>query len=168
MTEARVNEVVQQAFDYRGYVTLRKRDGSELVGFVYDRGASHLELFDETATRRLRIPLAEIADIAFTGEDTAQKSQEIWERRKGKLESRETPVWGDWHESGPVLVLVALEAELRSVARAVGAAPRDVRLRTRMAGGELVARAIGIGGGARAAVTEGQPRVVRTCGHSGG
>ncbi len=167
MTEARVNELVQRAFDYRGYVTLRRRDGSELVGFVYERGASHLELFDETATRRLKIPLEEIVDIAFTGEDTAQKSQEIWERRKGMLEPRETPVWGDWHESGPVLVLVALEAELRSVARAVGAAPRDGRLRTRMAGGELVARAIGIGGGSRAAVTEEQPRLVITCGYSG-
>ena len=90
MTEARVSELVQQAFDYRGYVTLRRRDGSELVGFVYDRGASHPELFDETATRRVKIPLAEIADIAFTGEDAAEKSQEIWERRKGRLEPRET------------------------------------------------------------------------------
>src|SRR5260370_20371508 len=146
MIEARVSELVQRAFDYRGYVTLRRRDGSELVGFVYERGASHLELFDDTATRRLRVPLAEIADIAFTGEDTAQKSQEIWERRKGRLEPRETPASGDWQESGPVLVLVALEAELRSVGRAVGARPRNGRVRARIAGGELVARAIGVGG----------------------
>jgi hypothetical protein len=167
MTEARLSELVQRAFDYRGYVTLRQRDGSELVGFVYDRGTTHVELFDETATRRLRIPLAEIADIAFTGVDTAQKSQEIWERRKGTLEPRDTPAWGDWHQSGPVLVLVALEAELRSVARAVGATPRDGRVRVRIAGGDIVARAIGIGGGSRAAVTEEEPRLVITCGFSG-
>jgi len=167
MTGTRLSELVQRAFDYRGYVTLRRLDGSELVGFVYDRGASHLELFDETATRRLTIPLAEIADIAFTGEDTAQKSQEIWERRKGRLEPRETPVWGDWHESGPVLVLVALEAELRSVARAVGTAPRDGRVRARIAGGDIVGRAIGVGGGSRAAVNEEEPRLVITCGFSG-
>src|SRR5260370_34837766 len=105
MTEARVSELVQRAFDYRGYVTLRRRDGSELVGFVYDRGASHIELFDETATQRLRIPLAEIADIAFTGEDTAQKPQAIWGPRKGQLEAADTPVARDRHEAGPGLGL---------------------------------------------------------------
>lgn len=168
MTEARVSELVQRAFDYRGYVTLRRHDGSELVGFVYDRGPAHVELFDETAMHRLRIPLAEIADIAFTGEDTAQKSQEIWERRKGKLEPRDTPAAGDWHESGPVLLLLALESELRSVARALGAAASDGRVRGRIAGGEFVARAIGVGGGSRAAVAEEQPRLVVTCGFSGG
>jgi hypothetical protein len=167
MTEARVSELVERAFEYRGYVTLRRHDGSELVGFVYERGASHLEIFDETATRRLTVPLEEIADIAFTGADAAQKSQEIWERRKGTLEPRDTPAWGDWRESGPVLVLVALGTELRSVARAVGTSPRDGRVRARIAGGDFVGRAIGVGGSSRAAVTEEEPRLVITCGFSG-
>src|SRR5438552_728807 len=57
MTETRSAELVDRAFDCRGYVTLRRSDGSELVGFVYDRSASHLELFDETANRRTRIHL---------------------------------------------------------------------------------------------------------------
>ena len=34
MTDARLLELVEKAFDYRGYVTLRRTDGSELVGFV--------------------------------------------------------------------------------------------------------------------------------------
>jgi len=72
MIEARIAQLVDRAFDYRGYVTLRRSDGSEVVGFVYDRGASHLELLDQSATRRMRVPLAEIADIAFTGEDAAR------------------------------------------------------------------------------------------------
>src|SRR5207245_10475420 len=83
MTDARLSELVERAFDYRGYVTLRRSDGSELVGFVYDRSASHLDLYDETATRRVRVSLTDVADIAFTGEDAARKAQGLWERRKG-------------------------------------------------------------------------------------
>ena len=168
MTEARIAELVDRAFDYRGYVTLRRSDGSELVGFVYDRSAAHLDLLDESATRRTRIPLAEIADIAFTGEDAARKSQEIWERRKGKPEPRETPAHGDWADPGKVLVLVALEHELRGVARALGEAPRGSVVRGRLSGGEVVALAVGVGGGARRAVAEEHPRLVMSCGYSGG
>ena len=94
MTDARLAELVERAFDYRGYVTLRRTDGSELVGFVYDRSASHLDLYDETATRRVRVSLADVADIAFTGDDAARKAQALWERRKGTLEPRETSAWG--------------------------------------------------------------------------
>ncbi|MFL5312192.1 MAG: hypothetical protein ACJ79H_17300 [Myxococcales bacterium] len=168
MTEARIAELVDRAFDYRGYVTLRRRDGSELVGFVYDRGASHVELFDETATRRMRVPLAEILDVAFTGDDPARKSQEIWERRKGKLEPRDTPAHGDWGDPGKVLVLVALEQELRSVARALGAPRRGNVVRTRLSGSEVVALAVGIGEGARRTIAEECPRLVVSCGFSGG
>ena len=168
MTDARVAELVERAFDYRGYVTLRRSDGSELVGFVYDRNATHLELFDQEAAHRVRVPLGEIADIAFTGEDTARKSQELWERRKGKLEPRETSAWGEWRESGPLLLLVALEGELQSVARAFGLSRRGRFARGRFSGSEVVALAVGIGGGARSAVVEEQPRLVVSCGFSGG
>jgi adenosylhomocysteine nucleosidase len=168
MTDARLTELVERAFDYRGYVTLRRIDGSELVGFVYDRSASHLELFDETAAHRVRVPLADVADIAFTGEDTARKAQTLWERRKGTLEPRETPAWGEWRESGPVLVLVALDRELRSAARALGLVRRGERARGKTGGTEVVALALGVGGGARRAVIDEQPRLVVSCGFSGG
>jgi nucleoside phosphorylase len=168
MTGARLSELVDRAFDYRGYVTLRRNDGSEVVGFVYDRTASHVEILDETATRRTRIPLAEIADISFTGEDAARKSQDIWERRKGTLEPRDTPADGGWQDTGPVLVLVALERELSSVARALGVARRGSAVRGRIAGGEVVAHAVGIGEGARRALAEERPRVLVSCGFAGG
>ncbi len=167
MSDARLAELVDRAFDYRGYVTVRRTDGSELVGFVYDRGASHIELFDESATKRFRVDLREVADIAFTGEDAARKSQEIWERRKGTLEPRDTPAWGDWQDAGPVLVVAGLEIELRSVARALGAARRAGRVQGRIGGAEAVAIAVGLGGGARRALIDERPRLVVTCGFSG-
>jgi len=168
MTQARIAELVDRAFDYRGYVTLLRSDGSRLVGFVYDRSASHLDLFDETATRRTRVPLAEIADIAFTGEDAARKSQEIWERRKGRLEPRDTPAHGDWADPGKVLVLVAVEPELRSVERALGTARGGGVVRGRLSGVEVVAIGIGMGGGARGAIAQERPRLVVSCGFAGG
>jgi hypothetical protein len=168
MTDARLAELVEKAFDYRGYVTVRRADGSELVGFVYDRTTSHLDLFDETATRRVRVPLSEVKDIAFTGEDAARKAQAIWERRNGALEPRDTSAWGDWGESRPVLILVGLDRELRSVARALSLVQRGERARGRSSAAEVVALALGVGGGARRAVVEEQPRLVVCCGFSGG
>ncbi|HWE23779.1 MAG TPA: hypothetical protein VG496_07535 [Myxococcales bacterium] len=167
MDDARITELVDRAFDYRGYVTLRRSDGSEVIGYVYDRGPSHLELFDETATRRFRVPLADIADIAFTGEDAARKSQEIWERRQGKLEPRDSPADGGWRQTGPVLVLVALERELRSVARALAAPQRSGLVRGRVGDASVIARAAGIGEAARRFVAEDEPRVVLSCGFAG-
>jgi nucleoside phosphorylase len=168
MIEARIADLVDRAFDYRGYVTLRRSDGSELVGFVYDRGASHLELLDQSATRRMRVPLAEIADIAFTGEDAARKSQEIWERRQGTLEPRETPAHGEWAEAGPILVLVALEQELRAVGRALDDTPRAGSIRGRLGGNDVVTLASGMGKDPELVLAEWQPRMLVSCGFCGG
>ena len=109
---------------------------------------------DETATRRVRVSLTDVADIAFTGEDAARKAQGLWERRKGTLEPRQTSAWGEWRESGPVLLLVALDGELRSVASAFGLSPRGNLARGRFSGTEMFALAVGVGGGSRGAVVE--------------
>src|SRR2546426_8531865 len=132
MTDSRVAELVERAFDYRGYITLRRSDGSELVGFVYDRSTTHVELFDEAAAHRVRVPLTEVADIAFTGEDAARKSQQMWERRKGTLEPRDTSAWDEWRESRPFLLLVAPGGERGSVGRAPGASRRREPARGRV------------------------------------
>ena len=168
MTEARIAELVERALDYRGYVTLRRSDGSKLVGFVYNRGATHLDLLDETATQRTRVPLDTVTDISFTGEDAAHKAQEIWERRKGKLEPRDTPAHGDWGEAGKILVLVALREELHSVARALGVSARGAVVRGRVSGSDVVAVAIGMGADGRRAISDHRPWLVMACGFSGG
>ncbi len=81
------NEIIEKAFDYRGDVTVRLKDGSSLVGFIFNRefkGNSRcpepfIELMfaDTPATRR--VPCRDIASVEFTGEDTAAgKSWEEW------------------------------------------------------------------------------------------
>jgi hypothetical protein len=118
VSDPRLTELIDRAFDYRGYVTLSRRDGVKLVGFVYDRGPAHVELLDETAAHRIRLAVDQIADIELTGEDSAAKAQTIWERRRGTLEPPERSPRGD-REARPVLLLVALPVELRSVAAAL-------------------------------------------------
>jgi adenosylhomocysteine nucleosidase len=167
MSDARLAELVSRAFDYRGYVTLRKHDGSIVVGFVFDRGAEYVQILDETATKRTLIPLKEVADISFTGEDAAEKSVRIWEKRKGQLEPGSTSAWGDWDEEKPALVLVALEPEFRVVAKAMGAPVRNGAVRGRLNGGAAAALAVGLGGGARQQIESEKPRAVLSCGFSG-
>ncbi|HEX4420540.1 MAG TPA: hypothetical protein VH165_21640 [Kofleriaceae bacterium] len=160
---------IEQAFDYRGYVTLSRRDGSQLVGFVYDRGPAYVELFDEAASQRIRVAVDDIASIELTGEDSAAKAQKIWERRKGALEPPETSAWGDWEdrEDRPVLLLVALPGELRSVADVIGARRHGAVARGRVGSVSAVGLAVGMGGGAAHVIAAEHPRLVISCGLSG-
>ncbi len=160
-------ERIDQAFDYRGYVTVSRRDGSTLVGFVYDRTAGHVEMFDEKAASRIRLAIDDIANVELTGEDTAEKAHKIWERRKGTLEAPETSVWGDWEAERPALILVALPTELRFVAQALGSKVHGTAVRGRLGDGSAVGLAIGMGGGAAQAVANERPRLVISCGFSG-
>jgi len=165
--DARVADLVERAFDYRGYVTVLRSDGSELVGYLYDRSRTHVDLLDERAQVRTRLPLEEIADLRFTGEDAAARSQEQWERRKGKLEPRETPAHGGWVETLPALLVVALQRELRVVAQAMGAKAHGGIARGRLGGREVAAVAVGLGGDPRAALQAEQPALVVSCGFCG-
>lgn len=145
-----LDDLIERAFDYRGFVTLSRRDGSQIVGFVYDRGPTHVELFEADAGARLRIPIADLAHVELTGEDSAAHAQEVWERRRGKLEPAAPPAWGDW-AGRPVLVLTALHGELVSGTDA-----------------SVIVRALGVGGGAAHVIEQIEPRVVISCGFAGG
>jgi hypothetical protein len=79
-------EVVEYAFDYRGNVTLIRRDGGELVGYLFNRNADvtepFVQLFDQEGEAH-KIAIEEIENIQFTGRDTAAgQSYEAWKRRK--------------------------------------------------------------------------------------
>jgi hypothetical protein len=86
-TETSLEEVVERAFDYRGDVTVVRRDGTELVGYLFNRNAEvadrFVQLFDRAGDGPFTIRYAEIRTIRFTGKDTAAgKSYEAWLRRK--------------------------------------------------------------------------------------
>ena len=85
--EVSLAEVVERAFDYRGDVTLVRHDGTELIGYLFNRNAEVVErfvqMFAGTGDGPLTIPYSEIRTIRFTGTDTAAgKSYEAWRRRK--------------------------------------------------------------------------------------
>ncbi len=84
-SEAELREGLEKAFDYRGDVTITRRDGSVVEGYIFDRRtaptleASVIRLFPRGSGEKLSIPYSTIRTLAFTGRDTAAgKSWEAW------------------------------------------------------------------------------------------
>jgi hypothetical protein len=87
-TEADIRAVIEKAFDYRGDVTITRKNGSEVTGYLFDRRIgnglddSFIRLMLATSQERPSIPYSEISRIAFTGRDTAAgKSYEAWVKK---------------------------------------------------------------------------------------
>jgi hypothetical protein len=87
-TEADIHAVIEKAFDYRGDVTITRKDNSQIAGYLFDRGIgktlndSVIRLILASSNDRPVIPYSEIAGIAFTGRDTAAgKSYEAWVKK---------------------------------------------------------------------------------------
>jgi hypothetical protein len=83
-----LRSALEKAFDYRGDITITRRDGSKVEGYIFDRrtGAtladSAVRVLPKDSNTRLTIPYSEIAALAFTGRDTAAgKSWEAWMKR---------------------------------------------------------------------------------------
>ena len=86
--EEEVREAMEKAFDYRGDVTITRKDGSKVEGYIFDRRTgktladSAVRLFPKDADQKISIPYSEIAALAFSGRDTAAgKSFEAWVRK---------------------------------------------------------------------------------------
>jgi hypothetical protein len=84
-TEDELREGLEKAFDYRGDVTITRKDGSTVEGYIFDRRAadtlsqSLIRLFPKGQPTKITIPYSDIASLAFTGRDTAAgKSWEAW------------------------------------------------------------------------------------------
>ncbi len=87
-TEAELREALEKAFDYRGDVTITRKDGSKVEGYIFDRrnGATLTEsvvrIIPQNSHEKISIPYSDIAALAFTGRDTAAgKSWEAWVRK---------------------------------------------------------------------------------------
>ena len=85
--DADLAEVIEHAFDYRGDVTVVRRDGCLVVGYVFNRnrdaGEAFIQIFPAGEGAAATIPYAEIRTIRFTGKDTAAgNSYAAWLRQK--------------------------------------------------------------------------------------
>jgi hypothetical protein len=86
--ENEIREALEKAFDYRGDVTITKKDGTIIEGYIFDR-KSALSLHDslvrvlpKDSNQRQSISYADIAAVVFSGRDTAAgKSWEAWVRK---------------------------------------------------------------------------------------
>jgi len=88
VNEAELREALEKAFDYRGDVTITKKDGAKVEGYIFDRvGGSTLEtsyvrVLPKDSNQRQKIAYREIAALAFSGRDTAAgKSWEAWVKK---------------------------------------------------------------------------------------
>ena len=91
-----VTELVERAFDYRGNVTIERVDGTEVVGYLFNRDeratAPFVQVFDLDGAGPITIPYAAIRTIRFTGRDTAAgNSYAAWLERKAAAEARGAP-----------------------------------------------------------------------------
>ena len=87
-TEAELREALEQAFDYRGDVTITRKDGSRVEGYIFDRRSgptlaeSAVRVIPQNSPQKISIPYSDIAALAFSGRDTAAgKSWEAWVRK---------------------------------------------------------------------------------------
>jgi hypothetical protein len=82
-----LEEVVEFAFDYRGNTTIVKTDGTEIVGYIFNRNTygpePFIEYFDESGAGPFTLRYSELANVKFTGKDTAAgNSWKAWLERK--------------------------------------------------------------------------------------
>jgi hypothetical protein len=87
-TDDEIRAALEKAFDYRGDVTITRKDGTKIEGYLFDRrtaatlNESVVRLFPKNANEKISISYADIAALSFTGRDTAAgKSWEAWMKK---------------------------------------------------------------------------------------
>jgi len=86
--EEELCQALEKAFDYRGDVTITRKDGARIEGYIFDRRTgktladSVVRLYPKDSAQKISIPYSEIAALAFSGRDTAAgKSWEAWVKK---------------------------------------------------------------------------------------
>jgi hypothetical protein len=84
-SDAEVRESLEKAFDYRGDITITRKDGSKVEGYLFDRRTgfsltdSFIRIIPTNEKTKVSIAYADIAALVFTGRDTAAgKTFEAW------------------------------------------------------------------------------------------
>ncbi len=83
-----LRSALEQAFDYRGDVTVTRKDGTQVEGYIFDRiagatlDASFVRLMPKDSSQRLKLSYADIAALAFSGRDPAAgRGWDAWVRK---------------------------------------------------------------------------------------
>jgi hypothetical protein len=91
-TDAEVREALEKAFDYRGDITVTRKDGTTIEGYLYDRRseptleASLIRIIPTpkpgVPVERVMVSYADIAALNFSGRDTAAgKTFDAWVKK---------------------------------------------------------------------------------------
>ena len=87
-TDTEVREALEKAFDYRGDVTITRKDGSVVEGYLYDRRTgtslanSMVRIMLTAGNAKVSVPYGEVARLVFSGRDTAAgKTFEAWVKK---------------------------------------------------------------------------------------
>lgn len=84
-SEEDLRTALEKAFDYRGDVTITRKDGSTVEGYIFDRRSgttladSAVRIIPKGSREKLSVPYSDIAALVFSGRDMAAgKSWEAW------------------------------------------------------------------------------------------
>ena len=87
-SDAEVREALEKAFDYRGDVTITRKDGSAVTGYLFDRRSgtsltdSFVRIIPTNEKTKVNVAYEEIAGLVFSGRDTAAgKTFEAWVKK---------------------------------------------------------------------------------------
>jgi hypothetical protein len=87
-TEEEVRSALEAAFDYRGDLTITRKDGTKMEGYIFDRvsgaslSSSFVRVLPKDSNQRVKISYADIAALAFSGRDPAAgRSWDAWVRK---------------------------------------------------------------------------------------
>ena len=94
-SEEDLRQALEKAFDYRGDITITRKDGCKIDGYLFDRRAgktlsdSQVRLYPKNSDERVSISYADIGALAFTGRDTAAgKSWEAWMKKYAEKKAK--------------------------------------------------------------------------------
>lgn len=86
--EEELRQALEKAFDYRGDVTITRKDGSKIEGYIFDRRTgktltdSLVRLYPKDSDQRTSVSYADIAALKFADRDPAAgKSWEAWVKK---------------------------------------------------------------------------------------
>jgi hypothetical protein len=87
-SDAEIREALEKAFDYRGDISITRKDGSQITGYLFDRRAgsslvdSFVRIIPSNMPAKVNVACSDIAALAFSGRDTAAgKTFEAWVKK---------------------------------------------------------------------------------------